>query len=246
MSSRRKPETAAPDDPRGFWRDDGSWCEDSSSGAYVNAASGTMTRFVRQLVWMRRHDGGAVAIQHRFHRMTPAHASVLIHQAQRELGFPNHLRWARLRAVENWRGAPCATSAEAAVIYGGHGNLMHWDGGMARAGIETRWSVEQATLDPILARTFARLLGRLTSGELMRPSEVATWLQLHAGDLVLVQTYAKRLETIPDDVPTYPPLPTPEDLARIDAGDFDPTWYPNPGAAAALPSPTPEHATQEV
>ena len=100
---------------RGHWRPDGSWAETGSDGDYLDAPSGSVTRFVRRLVWLRRCSAD----------FSPRDAAVLAESCSRGGAFPSRSSWCDQPDGSDldgwWTSVHAATSAEAAVKYSGQG-----------------------------------------------------------------------------------------------------------------------------
>lgn len=88
----------------GCFLEDGSW---DPRGEYWDQSSGSITRFVRQLVWLRRNRG-----------LTPSAAAKFVVEHGFERALPCHAEWAEAKR-DSWYSCACRTSAEAAVKYAG-------------------------------------------------------------------------------------------------------------------------------
>ena len=124
MSRQTKPsENSGDTNPCGYWNDRGGWVPVDDSSRYTNAWSGSMTRLVRQLVWMRRASG-----------LTPASVAAQVQAQGKEIGFPNLDHWAVHNRPQDWPQMRCSTSAEAAVKHAGFGVGHRWEGDGSSSG----------------------------------------------------------------------------------------------------------------
>lgn len=96
---------ADPGSHGGYWNDAGQWIRTGNFEDYNFAPQGSMTRFVRRLVWLRRNSD-----------LMPKQAVDYIVDHKREAAFPNHKAWDR---ADDWRDCPCSTSVEVAVKLAG-------------------------------------------------------------------------------------------------------------------------------
>ena len=104
----------------GYWNAVGAWIETGNERDYWDAPSGSITRGIRQLVFLRRRDG-----------INPRETAALILAHRLDGAFPSHEEWAKcpyeaedgsfLSVTEQWLHCPCRNSAELAVRFLGRG-----------------------------------------------------------------------------------------------------------------------------
>jgi len=101
----------------GYWNPEGNWVHTGDLADYEQAPSGSITRSVRQLVFLRRERN-----------LTPRQAALLVEAHGLRRAFPNRAQWLDQQPVadvEQWHGCMASTSAEQAVKTAGLGRYHH-------------------------------------------------------------------------------------------------------------------------
>lgn len=91
---------------RGGWFPDGAF---DPSYDYWRAASGSLTRAIRAMVFLRRHDPD----------FSPRRAALLVESRGFQSAFPRRESWLEYAEAWQWPGVAVSTSADAAVEYAG-------------------------------------------------------------------------------------------------------------------------------
>lgn len=103
-------------DHAGRFNADGTWVATGNVADYFGAPSGSITRFVRKLAYMRRNES-----------LTPGEAAGLIQFHGFGDAFPNCDQWHGLEGVSGWLSARASTGAESSLRYAGIGSGFRHD-----------------------------------------------------------------------------------------------------------------------